>query len=69
VNPIMADHISTLGAAAAAAGKLPSQTADAAALQRLTDRAPLSFRSFVQKERERFLQAAQEPSTLRSQHE
>jgi len=55
VNPIMADHISTLGAAAAAAGKLPSKTADAAALQRLTDRAPLSFRSFVQKERERFL--------------
>src|SRR6266404_9884350 len=62
VNPIMADHISTLGAAAAAAGKLPSKTADAAALQRLTDRAPLSFRSFVQKERERFLQAA--PGTV-----
>ena len=58
VNPDMADHISTLGAAVAAPGKRPSQTADAAALQRLTDRAPLSFRSFVQKERERFLQAA-----------
>ena len=69
VNPIMADHISTLGAAAAARGNRPNQTADGAALQRLTDRAPLSFRSFVQKERERFLQAAQEPSTLRSQHE
>jgi hypothetical protein len=69
VNPDMADHISTLGAAVAAPGKRPSQTADAAALQRLTGRAPLSFRSFVQKERERFLQAAQEPSTLRSQHE
>jgi hypothetical protein len=54
VNPDMADHISTLGAARAA-GKRPSQTADAAALQRLTGRAPLSFRSFVQKERERFL--------------
>src|SRR2546423_181897 len=69
VNPDMADHISTLGAAVAAPGKRPSRTADAAALQRLTGRAPLSFRSFVQKERERFLQAAQEPSTLRSQHE
>ena len=68
VNPDMADHISTIGAAVAAAGKLPSQTADAAALQRLTGRAPLSFRSFVRKERERFLQAAREPSTLRSQH-
>jgi len=55
VNPDMADHISTLGAAVAAAGKQSSQTADAAALQRLTGRAPLSFRSFVQKERERFL--------------
>jgi uncharacterized protein YbjT (DUF2867 family) len=69
VNPIMADHISTLGAAAAARGNRPNQTADGAALQRLTGRAPLSFRGFVQKERERFLQAAQEPSTLRSQHE
>lgn len=69
VNPIMADHISTLGAAAAASGKPRSRTADAAALQRLTDRVPLSFRSFVQKERERFLRAAQEPSTLGSQHE
>ena len=68
VNPDMADHISTIGAAVAAAGKRPSQTADAAALQRLTGRAPLSFRSFVQKERERFLQAAREPSTSRSQH-
>jgi uncharacterized protein YbjT (DUF2867 family) len=54
VNPDMADHISTLGATRAAPGKRPSQTADAAALQRLTGRAPLSFRSFVQKERERF---------------
>ena len=45
VNPIMADHISTLGAAAA--GKLPSKTADAAALQRLTGRAPISFRQFI----------------------
>src|SRR6266576_1173130 len=68
VNPIMADHISTLGAAAAARRNRPNQTADGAALQRLTGRAPLSFRGFVQKERERFLQAAQEPSTLRSQH-
>src|SRR6266850_1821025 len=69
VNPDMAGHISTLGAAAAARGNRPNQTADGAALQRLTGRAPLSFRGFVQKERERFLQAAQEPSTLRSQHE
>ena len=68
VNPDMAVHISTLGAAVAAAGKRPSQTADAAALQRLIGRAPLSFRSFVRKERERFLEPAQEPSTLRSQH-
>ena len=66
VNPDMADHISTLGAAAA---KRPSRTADVAALQRLTDRAPLSFRSFVQKERERFLGAAQEPPSLGSQYE
>jgi len=64
----MPGHIAAIGAAVAAAGKLPSQTADAAALQRLTGRAPLSFRSFVQKERERFLQAAREPSTFRSQH-
>ena len=68
VNPDMAVHISTIGAAVAAAGKRPSQTADAAALQRLIGRQPLSFRSFVRKERERFLEPAQEPSTLRSQH-
>lgn len=66
VNPDMADHISTLGATAA---KRPSRTADVAGLQRLTDRVPLSFRSFVQKESERFLGAAQEPSTVGSQHE
>src|SRR2546427_12621785 len=49
VNPDMADHISTLGAARAAPGKRPSQTADAAALQRLTGRAAPSSRSLVQK--------------------
>src|SRR6266576_6134143 len=47
VNPDMAGHISTLGAAAAAPGKGPSRTADAAALQRLTGRAPISFRQFI----------------------
>src|SRR6266404_6076587 len=47
VNPDMAGHISTLGAAAAAPGRGPSRTADAAALQRLTGRAPISFRQFI----------------------
>src|SRR5260221_14170409 len=43
VNPDMAGHISTLGAAPAAPGKGPSRTADAAPLQRRTGPAPLSF--------------------------
>src|SRR5258705_6798731 len=44
VNPDMAGHISTPGAAAAPPGEGPSRTADAGAPQRLTGPRPLFFR-------------------------
>jgi uncharacterized protein YbjT (DUF2867 family) len=53
VNPAMAQHISSIGAAVSAGGA-PSLPADPSALQALTGRPPVTMREFLECHRDRF---------------